>query len=135
MYDNKLVSCYSTGKGYRNRIGNSIPQSLTHREIGFLRGAITLNAAIQSWPVTILSAMETKSLKVGDTMIINICIFAVTDLDAVLERVSQAGGEIIAGIQKMPWGERIFYAKDPFGNPISFVDQETVFLGSSTNTS
>lgn len=61
--------------------------------------------------------------------------FAVSDLDAVLERVSQAGGEIIAGIEKMPWGERIFYAKDPFGNPISFVDQETIFLGSPTNTS
>ena len=57
--------------------------------------------------------------------------FSVPDLDAALERVRQAGGEIVANIETMPWGERIFYAKDPFGTPISFVDQETVFRGSS----
>jgi hypothetical protein len=27
--------------------------------------------------------------------------------------------------------ERMFYAKDPFGNPISFVDQATVFRGTA----
>ena len=57
--------------------------------------------------------------------------FAVLDLDAALERVRQAGGEVVGNIETMPWGERMFYAKDPFGNPISFVDQETVFRGSS----
>jgi hypothetical protein len=29
----------------------------------------------------------------------------------------------------MPWGERMFWASDPFGNPISFVDERTVFTG------
>ena len=56
--------------------------------------------------------------------------FAVLDLDAALERVRQAGGEIVANIETMPWGERMFYARDPFGNPISVVDQKTVFRGS-----
>jgi len=56
--------------------------------------------------------------------------FAVSDLESVLIKVREAGGEIEAEIEAMPWGERIFYAKDPFGNPISFVDQETVFRGS-----
>jgi predicted enzyme related to lactoylglutathione lyase len=55
--------------------------------------------------------------------------FAVPDLQAVLERVAVAGGEIEAGIASMPWGERMFYAKDPFDNPISFVDDKTVFRG------
>ena len=32
-------------------------------------------------------------------------------------------------IETMPWGERLFYANDPFGNPICFVDDRTVFLG------
>jgi predicted enzyme related to lactoylglutathione lyase len=55
--------------------------------------------------------------------------FAVTDLEGTLHRVAEAGGEIEAGIASMPWGERMFYAKDPFGNPISFVDRETLFRG------
>lgn len=30
-----------------------------------------------------------------------------------------------------PWGERSFYANDPTGNPLCFVDARTVFTGSS----
>ena len=43
--------------------------------------------------------------------------FAGADLDATCERVAQAGGEITAEIDTMPWGERIFYARDPGGTP------------------
>ncbi len=32
-------------------------------------------------------------------------------------------------INTMPWGERLFYANDLFGNPICFVDRKTVFTG------
>ena len=56
--------------------------------------------------------------------------FAVSDLDATHQQVMDAGGSIVeGGIQKMPWGERMFWAKDPFGNPISFVDEKTLFTG------
>ena len=56
--------------------------------------------------------------------------FAVGDLDGAYERALQAGCKIVdGGIQKMPWGERMFWAIDPFGNPISFVDEKTVFMG------
>jgi catechol 2,3-dioxygenase-like lactoylglutathione lyase family enzyme len=34
-------------------------------------------------------------------------------------------------IKTRPWGERSFYAKDPFGNPICFVDEKTVFTGNN----
>jgi predicted enzyme related to lactoylglutathione lyase len=64
---------------------------------------------------------------------------AVDDLEAVYERVIAAGGkpstEIdphagnLARIEKRPWGERSFYASDPFGNPLCFVDARTVFTG------
>jgi predicted enzyme related to lactoylglutathione lyase len=58
--------------------------------------------------------------------------FAVSDLDATHQQVMDAGGTIVAGgIQKMPWGERLFWANDSFGNPISFVDEKTLFTGSS----
>jgi predicted enzyme related to lactoylglutathione lyase len=57
--------------------------------------------------------------------------FATDDLEGALERVRDAGGQVETSIDTMPWGERMFYAKDPFGNPISFVDQGTLFLGAS----
>jgi uncharacterized glyoxalase superfamily protein PhnB len=55
---------------------------------------------------------------------------AVGDLEAVFERAKKAGcREIEPAIETRPWGERSFYAKDPFGNPICFVDEKTVFTG------
>jgi len=55
--------------------------------------------------------------------------FAVDDLEDVLTRVREGGGQITQDIEVMPWGERIAYALDPFGNPIAFVDAQTVFTG------
>ncbi len=56
--------------------------------------------------------------------------FSTNELEAALDSVRDAGGQIEAPIETKPWGERMFYAKDPFGNPISFVDERTVFRGS-----
>jgi uncharacterized glyoxalase superfamily protein PhnB len=36
---------------------------------------------------------------------------------------------IVAKINTQPWGERTLYVKDPFGNPLCFVDETTVFTG------
>ena len=55
---------------------------------------------------------------------------ATGDLEAAYTRAVAEGCEIVdGGIQTMPWGERMFWARDPFGNPISFVDEKTVFTG------
>lgn len=63
--------------------------------------------------------------------------FSVGDLDAVFARARELGclsresvhgapgGEIVT----RPWGERSFYAADPFGNPLCFVDERTLFTG------
>ncbi len=32
-------------------------------------------------------------------------------------------------IKTMPWGEKMFYANDPWNNPICFVDSKTLFIG------
>jgi len=37
----------------------------------------------------------------------------------------ESGGVIVT----RPWGERSFYAKDPFGNRLCFVDERTLFTG------
>jgi catechol 2,3-dioxygenase-like lactoylglutathione lyase family enzyme len=64
--------------------------------------------------------------------------FAVDDLDATYEVCKNAGAAFAEGevhgdpagkIAKRPWGERSFYIKDPFGNPVCFVDAKTVFRG------
>ena len=33
------------------------------------------------------------------------------------------------GIVGRPWGERSFYAEDPWGNPLCFVEEGTVYTG------
>jgi catechol 2,3-dioxygenase-like lactoylglutathione lyase family enzyme len=63
--------------------------------------------------------------------------FAVKDLPRVhararaLECLSKehVHGEAAGAIVKRPWGERSFYARDPFGNGLCFVEARTAFTG------
>lgn len=56
--------------------------------------------------------------------------FAVDDLASTYARAKNAGCAWLEGeITTRPWGERSFYAQDPFGNPICVVDSQTVFTG------
>jgi predicted enzyme related to lactoylglutathione lyase len=56
--------------------------------------------------------------------------FAVEDLETVLERAKRLGCQALSeAIEDMPWGERLFYARDPFGNPICLVDERTLYTG------
>ena len=58
--------------------------------------------------------------------------FAVEDVEAALRRAqSLPCREIDRQVKTQPWGERCFYAQDPFGNPICMVDERTVFTGGS----
>jgi predicted enzyme related to lactoylglutathione lyase len=54
--------------------------------------------------------------------------FAVDDLESVFERAKTAGCKKLDDqIKTRPWLERSFYATDPFGNRICFVDAKTKF--------
>ena len=64
--------------------------------------------------------------------------FAVPDLQAVYTRAVQTGrlstetgdGKLPMGeIAKRPWGEVSFYLNDPSGNPLCFVDEQSVYRG------
>jgi len=55
--------------------------------------------------------------------------FSVEDLEGARRRCEAAGATEITEIASMPWGETMFYALDPFGNPISFVRAGTEFTG------
>jgi catechol 2,3-dioxygenase-like lactoylglutathione lyase family enzyme len=62
---------------------------------------------------------------------------AVPDLEAVHARARELGclstgevhGESAGEIRVRPWRERSFYAFDPDGNGLCFVDETTVFTG------
>jgi uncharacterized glyoxalase superfamily protein PhnB len=55
---------------------------------------------------------------------------AVDDLEAAHDRARGAGcRRLDERIQTWPWGERSFYLRDPFGNPLCMVDAATVFKG------
>lgn len=63
--------------------------------------------------------------------------FSVTDVEEMHRRAKQleclssgdVHGEPAGDVVTRPWGERSFYAFDPFGNPICFVEESTVFTG------
>jgi len=64
--------------------------------------------------------------------------FAVPDLEAVFERAETVGGLSketgdgalpMGSIARRPWGERSFYMHDPSGNPLCFVDEQSVYRG------
>jgi catechol 2,3-dioxygenase-like lactoylglutathione lyase family enzyme len=64
--------------------------------------------------------------------------FAVADLEAAYQRAQQIGGLstetgdgglAMGEIARRPWGERSFYLHDPFGNPLCFVDEASIFKG------
>jgi predicted enzyme related to lactoylglutathione lyase len=62
---------------------------------------------------------------------------SVQDLETVHARATELGclsqgevhGKKAGDIVTRPWGERSFYANDPFGNGLCFVDERTVFTG------
>jgi catechol 2,3-dioxygenase-like lactoylglutathione lyase family enzyme len=63
--------------------------------------------------------------------------FAVNDVEAFHARAKKlrclsredVHGEPAGALVERPWGERSFYAEDPFGNGLCFVDERTLFTG------
>jgi len=63
--------------------------------------------------------------------------FSVKDLESYHARARELGclsseevhDESAGDINIRPWGERSFYAKDPWGNGVCFVDEQTLFTG------
>lgn len=54
----------------------------------------------------------------------------VADLEAAFARAKRTGATLLSDeIESMPWGERLFYLRDPFANPICLVDDRTLFMG------
>jgi catechol 2,3-dioxygenase-like lactoylglutathione lyase family enzyme len=89
----------------------------------------------QSGPVT-LSVLDVSSVREPHPAA-KALYFTVRNLEAAFERgkalgclfredVHDAPG---GGIVVRPWGERSFYAEDPWKNPLCFVEEGTVYTG------
>lgn len=80
----------------------------------------------------IFAVVESNGSPIGDHI-----YFATADLEGHFERANQLGcletddvhGSPSGEINVRPWGERSFYARDPFGNGLCFVDETTLFTG------
>jgi predicted enzyme related to lactoylglutathione lyase len=86
-------------------------------------------------PVT-LSVIDVSSIGSPHTAA-KALYFTVKNLEAAFERATELGclsQESVhdapgGGIVVRPWGERSFYALDPWGNPLCFVEEGTVYTG------
>ncbi len=86
-------------------------------------------------PVT-LSVLDVSSVRQPQAAV-KALYFTVKDLDAAFERARALGclsREDVhdapgGGIVVRPWGERSFYAEDPWKNPLCFVEEGTVYAG------
>ncbi|WP_410563479.1 VOC family protein [Amycolatopsis sp. cmx-4-61] len=59
-----------------------------------------------------------------------IVYLAVDDVEETFRRVQAAGPRWLDdAIETQFWGERSFYADDPSGNPLCFVQEDTRYLG------
>jgi len=80
----------------------------------------------------ILAVVENSGSPIADHI-----YFSVNDLEVIFERAkdlacleqTEVHGSPAGEIVFRPWGERCFYARDPFGNGLCFVDETTLFTG------
>lgn len=80
----------------------------------------------------ILAVIENNGTPIGDHI-----YFSTSDLDGVFARAVELGCLERSDVHGSPsdeiavrlWGERSFYARDPFGNGLCFVDETTLFTG------
>jgi tRNA (guanine37-N1)-methyltransferase len=79
---------------------------------------------------TILALVDPSGHDVAFRPNIEHVYFAVPDLRQRYGLARNAGCSWLEPkITRRPWGEKSFYARDPFGNPICFVDEKTVYTG------
>ena len=80
----------------------------------------------------IVAVIQNSGTPIGDHV-----YFAVSDIEDVFERARELNcletdevhGSPSGEINVRPWGERSFYARDPWGNGLCFVDETTLFTG------
>lgn len=114
------VTDFEKATAFYKRLFDSEGRSIHHGRHYFYCGQV------------IFAVIENNGTPIGDHV-----YFSVSDLEAVFERAKELGcledddvhGDPSGEIHVRPWRERSFYARDPFGNGLCFVDEKTLFTG------
>ncbi|MEO6703254.1 MAG: VOC family protein [Jatrophihabitantaceae bacterium] len=67
-------------------------------------------------------AVDPNAVSAGNAQRILLSV-EVQDVEAMLERVSAAGGTVTGGPNDMPWGQRVVHLADPDGNTVNLTQQ------------
>lgn len=94
----------------------------------FYRRVFELDLAFDMGWIAFLSTGSTQKVELhtasegGGGTNLPVISIGVDDLDATLVAVRKAGGEVVYGPAKEPWGLSRFYFRDPAGNLVNVVD-------------
>jgi predicted enzyme related to lactoylglutathione lyase len=94
----------------------------------FYETAFGLDLTYDMGWIAFLSAASVQKIELhtasegGSRTDLPVISIGVNDLDAAQAAVSAAGGEVVYGPVKEPWGLRRFFFRDPAGNLINVVD-------------
>jgi len=103
-----------------------------HKVLGLAGDRVNSNRHYFDCGGTILALVEPPRKGTGRKVKTNPApiYFAVAGIESLHARAREAGCRSIdEGVEEQHWGERAFFAEDPFGNPICFVDAATIFTG------
>jgi catechol 2,3-dioxygenase-like lactoylglutathione lyase family enzyme len=87
----------------------------------FSAGDVTLQVVEMAQPQLAAKALY---FAVGDLDTVHARALALDCLSEDLVHGTPAGDPVVR-----PWGERSFYANDPWGNPLCFVEEGTIYEG------
>jgi len=87
----------------------------------FRAGAVTLQVVQTPDPHAAAKALY---FAVGDIAAVHARAASLACLSAEMVHGTPAGEAVVR-----PWGEKSFYADDPWGNPLCFVDEGTIYAG------
>ena len=71
-----------------------------------------------------MPASEGNSWKFDDNQYFYV---SAPDLNAMRQRVEEAGGTNLTEIAEMPWGETMFFATDPSGSRLGIAQEDKLF--------
>lgn len=102
--------------GFRRHV--QLPADGEPGDVGLTRdGAGELAITHVQW------AVERYGLTLGDAPRFEMYVY-VDDLDATLQRLTEARVTVLREAEDMPWGERIATVADPVGNPVAICQEK-----------
>jgi lactoylglutathione lyase len=117
---------------YRDVLGFNFPKPQKHNGCEGSSGALRIGLYHRSWlPQLLDDAYLEQPASQTHPFLLSI---TVADLDAAYRKLAQAQVDIVQPPRVMPWGQRLFFFKDPDGNLLELVEQAAVEATSQTST-